>query len=171
MFESFYFSNFTKFVSNFSKKLAETLIHKDKLNKQSLIDLLNIMTTKINDIKNHFEEIFEKKLGNISNELADEIDNLTHEIDSTYIISYLSSKYGHNTLKLQSRNNIINNLKPSIEDNIYREISKSLYDIYAEIFSNKMLEIFHDLIYGDKSNQKLENMFFDKGQETAEKII
>ena len=170
LFESLDFSNFTKFVSNFSKKLAETLIHKDKLNKQSLIDLLNIMTTKVNDIKNHFEEIFEKKLGDISIELADEIDNLTHEIDSTYNISYLSSKYGHNTLKLQSRNNIINNLKPIIEDNIYREISKSLYDIYAEKFSNKMLEIFHDLIYGDKSNKKLINMFFDKGQETAEKI-
>ena len=133
LFESFDSSNFTKFVLNFSKKLIESLVQKEKLNKQSLIDLFNIMTTKVNDIKNYFEEVFEKKLNEASSKLAEDIDNLTHEIDSTYNISYLSSKYGHNKLKLQSRNNIINNLKPTIEDNIYREVSKILYDTYGEI--------------------------------------
>ena len=150
LFQNFDFHNFTKFVSQFSKKLAESLLHKDKLNQQSLIDLLNIMTTKINDLKNHFEEIYEKNLNIISNNLADKLDTLTHDIDSTYNISYLSSKYSHNQLKLQSKNNIIENLKPSIEDKIYREISKQLFDIYAEKFSNKMVEIFQDLLNGEK---------------------
>lgn len=99
LFESFDSSNFTKFVLNFSKKLIESLVQKEKLNKQSLIDLFNIMTTKVNDIKNYFEEVFEKKLNEASSKLAEDIDNLTHEIDSTYNISYLSSKYGHNKLK------------------------------------------------------------------------
>ena len=155
IFENFDFPNFTKFISQFSKKLAESLIHTDKLNKQSLIDLLNIMRTKTNDIKNNFEEIFEKKLNDISNLLADELDTLTHDLDSSFNISYLSSKYGHNKLKLQARNNIINNLKPSIEDQVYREMSKKFYDIYAEKFSNKMVEIFHDLLNGDKCNKKI----------------
>ena len=170
IFENFDFPNFTKFISQFSKKLAESLIHTDKLNKQSLIDLLNIMRTKTNDIKNNFEEIFEKKLNDISNLLADELDTLTHDLDSSFNISYLSSKYGHNKLKLQARNNIINNLKPSIEDQVYREMSKKFYDIYAEKFSNKMVEIFHDLLNGDKCNKKIEDIFFYKGHETAEKI-
>lgn len=170
IFENFDFPNFTKFISQFSKKLAENLIHKDKLNKESLIDLLNIMKTKTNDIKNSFEEIFEKKLNDISNQLADELDTLTHDLDSSFNISYLSSKYGHNKLKLQARNNIINNLKPSIEDQVYREMSKKFYDIYAEKFSSKMMEIFHELLNGDKCNKKIEDIFFDKGHETAEKI-
>ena len=170
IFEKFDFANFTKFVSKFSKKLAETLMHKDKLNKKSLIDIINIMTTKANDIKNNFEEIFDKKSNEASNLLADKIDNLTHELDSTYNISYLSSKYGHNNLKIQSKNNIINNLKPTIEDQVYREMSKKLYDIYADKFSEKLQEIFHELLNGDKSNKKLEDIFFDKGHETAEKI-
>ena len=49
-------------------------------------------------------------------------------------------------------------------------MSKKLYDIFAEKFSEKLLEIFHDLLNGDKSNKKLEDIFFDKGHETAEKI-
>ena len=150
--------------------MAESLIHKDKLNKQSLIDLLNIMTTKCNDIKNNFEEIFEKKLTDISYRLADELDTLTHDLDSSYNISYLSSKYGHNKLKLQARNNIIEKLKPNIEDQIYREMSKKLYDIYADKFSNKMMEIFHNLLESDNQDKKIADIFFDKGLETSEKI-
>ena len=170
IFHYFDFANFTKFVSQFSKRLAESLIHKDKLNKQSLIDLLNIMTTKCNDIKNNFEEIFEKKLNDISYRLADELDTLTHDLDSSYNISYLSSKYGHNKLKLQARNNIIEKLKPNIEDQIYREMSKKLYDIYADKFSNKMMEIFHNLLESDNQDKKIADIFFDKGLETSEKI-
>ena len=170
IFEKFDFANFTKFVYQFSIKLAESLMLKDKLNKQSLIDILNIMKTKANDIKNYFEEIFDRKTNDASNLLADKIDNLAHELDSTYNISYLSSKYGHNNLKIQSKNNIIDNLKPTIEDKVYREMSKKLYDIYADKFSEKLQEIFHELLNGDKSNKKLEDIFFDKGHETAEKI-
>ena len=140
------------------------------MNKQSLIDLLNIMTTKCNDIKNNFEEIFEKKLNDISYRLADELDTLTHDLDSSYNISYLSSKYGHNKLKLQAKNNIIEKLKPNIEVEIYREMSKKLYDIYADKFSNKMMEIFHNLLESDNQDKKIADIFFDKGLETSEKI-
>ena len=170
IFEKLDFVNFTKFVSHFSKKLAIALMHKNMLEKPSLKDILSIMMIKANDIKNHFEEIFDKKSNDASNLLADKIDNLTHELDSTYNISYLSFKYGHNNLKIQSKNNITNNLKPEIEDQVYREMSKKLYDIYAEKFSEKLQEIFHELLNGDKSNKKLEDIFFDKGHETAEKI-
>ena len=168
IFDNFDSTSFTKFVSQFSKKLAENILHKEKMDKQSLFDLINIMTTKTNDIKNNFEEIFDKKLNDASNTLADTIDELTHELDSSHNISYLASKYGHSKLKLQSKNNIIENLKSIIEDHIYREASKILYDTYAEKFSQKMLEIFHDSLNGE--DKKLENIFFDKGQETAEKI-
>ncbi len=168
--QNFDFQNFTKFILQFSKKLAESLIHKDKLNKESLVDLLNIMKIKCNDIKNYLEEIFEKKLNDISIELADKIDTLVHNIDSSYDINYLCSKYSHNQLKLQARNNMINDLKPDIEDQIYKEISKKLYDIYAENFSNRMIEIFNDFLNGENTNKKIEDIFFDKGHEVAEKI-
>ncbi len=168
--QNFDFQNFTKFILQFSKKLAESLIHKDKLNQQSLVDLLNIMKIKCNDIKNNFEEIFEKKINDISIQLADKIDTLVHNIDSSYDINYLCSKYSHNQLKLQARNNMINDLKPDIEDQIYKEISKKLYDIYAENFSNRMIEIFNDFLNGENTNKKIEDIFFDKGHEVAEKI-
>lgn len=115
IFLNFDFQNFTKFILQFSKKLAESLIHKDKLNQQSLVDLLNIMKIKCNDIKNNFEEIFEKKINDISIQLADKIDTLVHDIDSSYNINYLCSKYSRNQLKLQARNNMINNLKPHLK--------------------------------------------------------
>ena len=169
LFENFDFHGFTKFVSQFSKRLAESLLHKNKLNKTNLIDILNIMATKCNDIKNYFDEIFEKKLNNISNQLADRFDALTHELDSSYNICYLSSKFSHNQLKLQSKNNIINNLKPYIENQIYREISKKLYDLYAENFSNKLIEIFNYLLSGESETKIIEDIFWDKGQEIAEK--
>jgi len=117
------------------------------------------MATKCNDIKNYFEEIFEKKLNNISNQLADRFDALTHELDSSYNICYLSSKFSHNQLKLQSKNNIINNLKPYIENQIYREISKKLYDLYAENFSNKLIEIFNYLLSGESETKIIEDIF------------
>ena len=102
--------------------------------------------------------------------MADKIDTLVHNIDSSYDINYLCSKYSHNQLKLQARNNMINDLKPDIEDQIYKEISKKLYDIYAEKFSNRMIEIFNDFLNGENTNKKIEDIFFDKGHEVAEKI-
>ena len=102
--------------------------------------------------------------------MADKIDTLVHELDSSYNINYLCSKYSHNQLKLQARNNMINDLKPHIEDQIYKEISKKLYDIYAEKFSNRMIEIFNDFLNGENTNKKIEDIFFDKGHEVAEKI-
>ena len=170
LFENFDFHGFTKFVSQFSKRLAESLLHKNKLKKTNLIDILNIMATKCNDIKNYFDEIFEKKLNNISNQLADRFDALTHELDSSYNICYLSSKFSHNQLKLQSKNNIISNFKPNIENQIYREISKKLYDLYAENFSNKLIEIFNYLLSGESETKTIEDIFWNKGQKIAKKI-
>ena len=93
------------------KKLAKFLNHKDsELTEKSLFDLGNIVNAKRNDIKNNFGEIFEKKLNELSNQLADKLVILTHDIDSTFNISYLCSIYSDNQLKLQARNNIVSNL-------------------------------------------------------------
>ena len=48
---------------------------------------------------------------------------------------------------------------------------KILYDIYAEKLPNKIIEIFHDLLNGDKINKKLEEIFVYKGRETQKKYI
>ena len=100
--------------------------------------------------------------------MAEKLDNLTHDIDSTFNISHLSSKYSLNQLKIQAKNNIINNLKPDIEDQVYKEVSKILYDIYAENFSNKLLEIFRGLLDGDEPDEKIEKFFVDKGKKITE---
>ena len=126
------------------------------------------MKVKGNDIRNYFEEIFDKKLGKLTSQMAEKLDILTHHIDSTFNISHLSSKYSHNQLKIQAKNNIINNLKPDIEDQVYKEVSKILYDIYAENFSNKLLEIFRGLLDGDEPDEKIEKLFLDKGKKITE---
>ena len=168
IFEHFDFVNFTRFICSFSAMLAKKLLHKDELKKKSLFDLYNLMKVKANDIRNNFEEIFEKKLGELTSQMAEKLDRLIHDIDSTFNISFLSSKYSINQLKIQAKNNILNNLKPDIEEQVYREVSKILYDIYANNFSNKLMEIFHDLLNGDEPDEKLEKIFFDKGKKIME---
>ena len=169
IFGHFDFIYFTRFICQFSGKLARSLLFKDKdLEKKSLFDLYNIMKVKGNDIRNYFEAIFDKKLGKLTSQMAEKLDILTHDIDSTFNISHLSSKYSHNQLKIQAKNNIINNLKPDIEDQVYKEVSKILYDIYAENFSNKLLEIFRGLLDGDEPDEKIEKFFVDKGKKITE---
>ena len=168
IFEHFDFVNFTRFICSFSAMLAKKLLHKDELKKKSLFDLYNLMKVKANDIRNNFEEIFEKKLGELTSQMAEKLDSLIHDIDSTFNISFLSSKYSINQLKIQAKNNILNNLKPDIEEQVYRKVSKILYDIYANNFSNKLMEIFHDLLNGDEPDEKLEKIFYDKGKKIME---
>lgn len=59
-------------------------------------------------------------------------------------------------------------MKPDIEDQVYKEVSKILYDIYAENFSNKLLEIFRGLLDGDEPDEKIEKFFVDKGKKITE---
>ena len=44
---------------------------------------------KINNIKNYFEENFDKKLGELTSQMAEKFDILIHYIDSTFNISHL----------------------------------------------------------------------------------
>ena len=166
IFDSNYF---LKFVSNFSIEIASNLIHKEKLNENSIKSLHNLIEIKCNDIKNYFLEQFEKKLDDSSNELAEKLDGLTRNLDSKYNIIHLSNKFSHSQLKIQAKNYLRENLKQILEHTIYKEMSSKLFDNYSEEFSNKLLSVYHDMITGEKMDKEIKKIFKNKGKENAKK--
>ena len=157
-----YFINFTK---TFSKEIAENLLFNNKVLEKTISDINKIMDNKTNLIKDFFEKKFEEKLDNISNKLTEKLVDFVAQLDAKYKITYLSAKYHYNELKRLAKKNIITNLKPIIEYNIYKEISKKIFDKFSEELSAILLEVFQDLLI---KNRGIKEIFKIKGKENAE---
>lgn len=115
-------------------------------------------------MRKFFDNIFEDQLENISNKLTEKMIDFLAKLEAKYHISSLSSKYNYNQLKRQARINTIKDFKPVIEDIIYREISKILFQKLADKVSNELLGCFHELL---KNNKKIKEIFSSKGKEDS----
>ena len=123
-----------------------------------------LIEEKTNNVKEKFEKIFYDKLESSEIKLAENLLEFNTNLDSKYKIMYLNSKYNFNELKRQAKDNILKDLKPLIENKIYKEMSKILFDKFALEFSKKVSEIFHDLLC---NNKKIKEIFKEKGKETG----
>ena len=115
-------------------------------------------------MKEYFENIFLLHLDDISNKLSEELIDFVSKIETKYKVSSLSSKYNYNELKRQSKNCIMNNFKPILEDIIYRDLSLILFQQYAEKISNELMECCNELL---KSNKRIREIFNSRGKENS----
>ena len=139
-------------------------MYNNNLSENTKENIAKLMIAQANNIKNYFENIFNEKLEQLSNQLSEKLVDFVAQLDFKYNITYLSSKYNYNQLKRNARDGIYWNLKPILEANIYSEMSKKLLEQFATDFSEKLLEIFQGLLV---SNKKIREIFDEKGKSSS----
>lgn len=128
----------------------------------SIID--KVIETESEKIRQFFEQIFQTQLEPISSALTEDLVDFVSDLENRNQISNLSSKYNYNELKRQAKNGIIKNLKPVLEDIIYREISQIIFQKFFEKISGGLLICFKELA---KENKKFREIFTTKGKEIS----
>jgi len=162
--DNFTYYNFKNFCKIFSREIIKNLLLKETISEETINKIDKVIEYETEKVKKFLDTIFENQLENISNKLTEKLVDFVAKLEAKYQISKLSSKYHYNELKRQARNNIIIYFKPVIEDIIYREISKILFQKLADKISNELLECFHELL---KNNKKIKEIFSSKGKENS----
>ena len=161
---NFNFSNFKKFFKMFSREIMKKLLLKDYISEETISEIDIIIEEESRKVKEFFENIFLLNLDNISNNLSEKLIDFVFRIETKYKVSSLSSKYNYNELKRQSKNFIINNFKPKLEDIVYRDLSLILFQRCAEKISNELMECFNELM---KNNKRIRETFNSRGKENS----
>jgi hypothetical protein len=162
--DNFNYNNFRNFCIIFSREITKNLLLKETISEETTTKIDKAIQCETEKVKQFLGQIFEAQLENISNTLTEKLVDLVAKLEDKYQITKLSSKYHYNELKRQAKNNIIYNFKPELEDNIYREISKILFQKLVDKLSNELLECFNELL---KNNKKIKEIFSSKGKENS----
>ena len=162
--ENFDFTNFKNFCKLFSREIVKLLLFKDSISEETITSIDNNLEEVSKEVDKYLQKEFESLLENISNKLAEELVDFVHNLETKYQVSNLSSKYNYNELKRQAKNGINKDFKIVIEDIIYREISKIIYNKFSDKFSNELMNCFHYLL---KNNKNIKEIFTKRGQENT----
>ena len=160
------FISFINYTKIFSKDIFESLIFNNKLLENTISQINALIDKKANVIKTNFEKLFEERLDNISNKLTEKLVDFVAKLDAQFKVKYLSAKYHYNELKRLAKTDLISNLKPLIENFVYKEMSKKLFEKLTEELSNLLSEVFQELLI---NNRGIKEIFNIKGKENAEK--
>ena len=152
--DNFNYYNFRSFCKIFAREIIRNLLLKEAISEETTNKIDKVIECETEKVRKFFDNIFEDQLENISNKLTEKMIDFLAKLEAKYHISSLSSKYNYNQLKRQARINTIKDFKPVIEDIIYREISKILFQKLADKVSNELLGCFHELLKNNKKEKK-----------------
>ena len=162
--KNFDFINFKNFCKIFSREIVKLLLFKDSISEETISSIDNNLERVSKEADKYLQKEFESLFENISNKLAENLVDFVHNLEAKYQVSNLSSKYNYNELKRQAKNGINKDFKIVIEDIIYREISKIIYNKFSDKFSNELMNCFHFLL---KNNKNIKEIFNKRAQENT----
>ena len=160
----FDYNNFRKFCKIFSREITKNLLFKEIITDETTSIIDKVIEIESEKIRQFFEQIFQAQLEPISSALTEDLVDFVSDLENKNQISSLSSKYNYNELKRQAKNGIIKNLKPVLEDIIYRGISQIIYQKFSEKISEGLLICYKGL---SKENKKFREIFTSKGKEIS----
>ena len=107
---------------------------------------------KISEIKIFFEKKIGKNLENLSIKLGKEFyKNLSYLDFQLGLNKYLTNKYNFMELQIKAEGNINRYLRPLIASKIYEKIYTKIIEQYSLELSNRLLEIFDNLLISNAS--------------------
>lgn len=160
----FDYNKFRKFCKIFSREITKNLLFKEIISDETISKIYKVIEIESEKIRQFFEQIFQAQLEPISSALTEDLVDFVSNLENKNQISNLSSKYNYNELKRQAKNGIIKNLKPVLEDIIYRGISQIIFQKFSEKISEGLLICYKGL---SKENKKFREIFTLKGKEIS----
>ena len=160
----FDFNNFRKFCKIFSREITKNLLFKEIISDETISIIDKVIEIESEKIRQFFEQIFQNQLEPISNALTEDLINFVSDLEKKNQISNLSSNNNYNELKRQAKNGIIKNLKPVLEDIIYREINQIIFQKFSDKIKEGLLIYYKEI---SKENKKFREIFTLKGKEIS----
>ena len=165
--QKFDYNNFINFCKIFSRLITKSLLLKEEISEETISEIDNVLEVEAEKIKKFFEKIFAQNLENIANKITKELVDYITKLESKYKIKNLSSKYYHQ-LEILSKNNIMQNFKPVVEDIVFRKISQIIFKKFGDKIKEELMDCFHELL---KSHKGIKEIFNTKGKEISDMCL